>query len=136
MDLDALGKPKHSFFREVGLHSRNEVIQLGLWDTEVGPCGVCQTLTLGQVGFRVPNVSVDDRAVLCLAILAQNMLKLVTKYKPEVVDTIKPQRHANYWRIAVQPEASTVHLRPHQRLDKDQPYASFCKDARDVANLF
>ena len=66
----------------------------------------------------------------------QDMLALMPQHKPEVVDPIKPCRHSDNGRLAVEPEAHTVNPRLWKCLHDNKPNATFSHDARDVSRLF
>ncbi len=40
----------------------------------------------------------------------QDMFKLVPEDKPEIIDSVVTQSHANYWRVIVQPKTDSINL--------------------------
>ena len=110
VNLDALRKPPHSLLREVGLYSGDEVIQIGCRYAEVSTCGIGPTLVLRKPFLRITHICVDDSTVFGLAVLTEHVLDFMSEHKPEVVDAVEAQGHANDGFRVIQPEAGTVHF--------------------------
>jgi hypothetical protein len=71
----------------------HEVLQLPLWNTEIGRGGVGSPLLVGRVNRSLVKVVVDDRPVLAVTI--EDVLNLVAEDEPEIVDPIVAQGHAD-----------------------------------------
>ncbi len=60
----------------------------------------------------------------------------VAEDKPEIIDPIESNRHADYWRVIVQPEANTINLATGKRFNYYEAYASLSQQPGDVPRVF
>src|SRR6266404_5709348 len=63
---------------------------------------------------------------------ANHMLKFMAQHKPEVVDAIKTQRHADYWFFIGQPEAHAINFCTRQRFDNHVSDSAFSEYPRHL----
>ncbi|SFB69457.1 hypothetical protein SAMN05216344_101288 [Polaromonas sp. OV174] len=64
-----------------------------MWSAELRCCFIRDNFAAGKRAVIFPNTNVKNQSFLAVA--PKDMLKLVTQYKPEVVDTVVSKCHSD-----------------------------------------
>lgn len=65
-----------------------------------------------------------------------NVLKFMSENKPEIIDSVIPERQPNNRRMIIQPKANAIDFSSRQALHNYKPNAALRQNASNVARLF